>query len=99
TTYNLVVEVSGLTSLNPVVVAFTVSREFAYGDPSTNETTPETPPEPRGLTIGSEGTMIIGGVCAASLGFVSFMVVGGKRKRKIHAKAGQVKRPGAAGDE
>ena len=92
TTYNLVIEVSGLVSLDPVVVAITLSKEQSHGsseppaDPTDNAT------ESNGLEVGLEGVMIVGGPCAIALCIVAIAVVGTKRKRAVRGTAGVVKR-------
>ncbi len=93
TTYNLVVEVSGLVSLDPVVVAITVSKEQQHGSSTLpDDDTPGNDTGNAGLEIGLEGVMVVGGPCAVALCIVAIAVVGTKRKRAVRGTAGVVKR-------
>ncbi len=93
TTYNLVIEVSGLVSLNPVVVALTLGKEQAHGNatPPGDGDAPDDD-EPKGLQVGLEGVMMVGGPCAIALCVVAIAIVGTKRKRGVRGTAGVMKR-------
>ncbi len=93
-TYNLVIEVSGLVSLDPVVVALTVSEEQAHGNstPPDNEDDAGDDTGTQYLEVGLEGVMMVGGPCAIALCAVAITVVGTKRKRAVRGTAGVVKR-------
>ncbi len=92
TTYNLVIEVSGLVSLDPVVVAITLSKEQSHGSSEPPEDPADNATGSNGLEVGLEGVMIVGGPCAIALCIVAIAVVGTKRKRAVHGTAGVVKR-------
>ncbi len=93
TTYNLVIEVSGLVSLDPVVVAITVGKEQTHGTtdpdpdlPSSEDTTPQ------GLVVGLDGITWIGGACAILLCAVAVVMAGRRRGKAMNAPVGIVKR-------
>ncbi len=93
TTYNLVIEVSGLVSLNPVVVALTLGKEQAHGNATPPAGDPaKDDPESPGLQVGLEGVMMVGGPCAIALCVVAIAIVGTKRKRGVRGTAGVMKR-------
>lgn len=92
TTYNLVIEVAGLTSLEPVVVALTLSKEQAHGNSTPTDEPTSDDSNPVALEIGLDGVMAVGGPCAIALCFVGIAVIGKRRKHAVRGEVGVMKR-------
>jgi len=92
TTYNLVIEVAGLSSHDPLVVVLTISKEQTHGNSTPDSGQGGKNMTTGGLIVGADGVIVIGGICIAALAIVAIVAAGGTRKKSVQARAGEVKR-------
>ncbi len=101
-TYNVIVEVSGLISLDPVVVALTICKEEAHGSSGTGDTEPEEEGSvTEGLVPGLDTLALSVGPVVVALGGALFILVLASKTRKgnVQAKGGEVRRSPPAFEE